>query len=118
MFVTDTVDAIYPPDVWLPQAIMDRLGEILSDSHGAMSVDVFQSPNLTSPATALSVPVSSPRRPLLSARRIDTIADLQPFFSGVSLSAYESVYNSGGKVDWDAVERGLEREIFDGEANS
>lgn len=118
MFVTDTVDAIYPPDVWLPQAIMDRLGEILSDAHGTASSNVFQSPNPTSPAPSLPIPLSSPRRPLLSARRIDTIADLQPFFSGVSLSAYESVYNSGGKVDWEAVERRLEKEIFDGEADS
>lgn len=108
MFVTDTVDAMYPPDGWRPQAIMDRLGEILVDPH-----------HLHEPAhpTPLALPSSLgvvPRRPLLTIRRIDTIAALEPFFSTVSLSAYESVYNSGGTVDWEAVERGLEGDLFDG----
>jgi hypothetical protein len=30
MFITDTVDAAYPPESWSPQATMDRLGEILN----------------------------------------------------------------------------------------
>jgi hypothetical protein len=30
MFVTDTTDAVYPPETWSPYAIMDRLSEILS----------------------------------------------------------------------------------------
>jgi hypothetical protein len=30
MFVTDTTDAVYPPESWSPYAIMDRLSEILS----------------------------------------------------------------------------------------
>ena len=31
MFVTDTTDAAYPPEDFLPEAIMDRLSEILSE---------------------------------------------------------------------------------------
>ncbi|GAA98597.1 hypothetical protein E5Q_05284 [Mixia osmundae IAM 14324] len=33
MFVTDTVDAIYPPDGWQPRSIMDRLADIVRDRH-------------------------------------------------------------------------------------
>jgi protein dopey len=31
MFVTDTVDAIYRPDGWAPEALMDQLADIISD---------------------------------------------------------------------------------------
>lgn len=55
------------------------------------------------------------RRPLLrSLRQIDSIRDLVPFFSHVSIASYESVYGSGGNIDWEAVEQGLMDDIFDG----
>lgn len=55
------------------------------------------------------------RRPLLgSIRQIDSIRELMPFFSSVSMSTYESVYASYANVDWDAVERGLLEDMFDG----
>ena len=55
------------------------------------------------------------RRPLLnSLRQIDSIRDLIPFFSNVSITSYESVYASGGNVDWGAVERGIMDDMFDG----
>lgn len=47
-------------------------------------------------------------------RQIDSIRDLIPFFSNVSLSSYESVYASAGNVDWEAVEQGILDDIFDG----
>jgi hypothetical protein len=31
MFVTDTTDAVYPPEDYNPEAIMDRLNEIISE---------------------------------------------------------------------------------------
>ncbi|GAA5887198.1 hypothetical protein JCM6882_002446 [Rhodosporidiobolus microsporus] len=121
MFVTDTVDAIYPPDSWLPQAIMDRLGDILSDPHLAKRVDasiLSSSPSLSSPAVrgdASAARAAEARRPLIAARRITSIADLEPFFASISLAAYESVYKAGTRVDWSAVERSLERDLFEGE---
>lgn len=55
------------------------------------------------------------RRPMLnSLRQIESIRDLVPFFSDVSISSYESVYASGGSVDWEAVERGIMDDMFDG----
>lgn len=67
------------------------------------------------------------RRPLLSSiRNIDSIKDLVPFFSHVSLFSYESVYGSAvtaigsgsagpnAAVDWEAVEKSLLEEMFEG----
>jgi hypothetical protein len=55
------------------------------------------------------------RRPLLnSVRQIDSIRDLLPFFSHVSIASYESVYASGGNIDWEAVEKALMDDMFDG----
>lgn len=31
MFVTDTVDAVYRPEAWIPEAVMDQLAEIIVD---------------------------------------------------------------------------------------
>jgi hypothetical protein len=39
IFITDTVDAIYRPDDWFPEAMMDQLAEIA----GALPVGVRQS---------------------------------------------------------------------------
>ena len=58
------------------------------------------------------------RRPMLSGlRTIDSIRDLVPFFSHVSISSYESVYagaGNGGGVNWELVEHGLLDDMFDG----
>jgi len=55
------------------------------------------------------------RRPLLnSIRQIESMRDLVPFFSHVSISSYESVYASGGNIDWEAVEKGIMDDMFDG----
>ena len=55
------------------------------------------------------------RRPLLDkVRQIESIRDLGIFFSNVSITTYESVYGSGGLVDWEAIEKGLMDDMFDG----
>jgi hypothetical protein len=64
---------------------------------------------------ALSTEKPEMRRPILNTlRQIDSIRDLVPFFSHVSISSYESVYACGGNIDWEAVESGLMRDMFDG----
>ncbi|KAI6031355.1 Dopey, N-terminal-domain-containing protein [Pisolithus microcarpus] len=66
IFVTDTVDAVYRPDNWTPYAI-----------------EGFPSDGQS----------SKMRHPMLnSLRQIDSIRDLIPFFSHVSISSYESIY--------------------------
>ncbi|GAA6052531.1 hypothetical protein JCM3770_003812, partial [Rhodotorula araucariae] len=125
MFVTDTVDAMYPPENWLPQAIMDRLGEILSGPRppGITSMAPvgdtttlidLEASTVSNEGDAVAGP--SARRPLLPARRIRSIRELEPFFATVSLAAYESIYKSGCRIDWDAVERSLERDVFEGKS--
>lgn len=55
------------------------------------------------------------RRPLLaSLHQIESIRDLASFFSNVSISTYESIYASSGNVDWDAVEKSIMDDMFDG----
>ncbi|GAA5902657.1 hypothetical protein JCM8208_007031 [Rhodotorula glutinis] len=125
MFVTDTVDAMYPPDPWLPQAIMDRLGDMLSNNStpasatglGVDRADVAPSNGAAAVvvARADSPPADPPaRRPLLAERRIRSMRELEPFFASVSVAAYESIYRAGTRVDWAAVERSLERDVFEG----
>ncbi|KAG6851405.1 hypothetical protein H0H93_005803 [Arthromyces matolae] len=111
IFVTDTVDAIYRPDNWFPEAMMDQLAEIAGALPVGDGVNGVPTPNL--PAT---FPDQRPlRRPMLnSLRQIESIRDLIPFFSNVSISSYESVYASGGNVDWEAVEEGILEDMFDG----
>lgn len=48
-----------------------------------------------------------------AVRNIESIRDLAPFFSSVSITSYESVYASGGIVDWMDVERGLIDDMFE-----
>ncbi|RDB28675.1 Protein dopey [Hypsizygus marmoreus] len=111
IFVTDTVDAIYRPDNWFPEAMIDQLAEIV----GALPVGDATSNGVSTPQL-IALPDQRPlRRPLLnSLRQIESIRDLIPFFSNVSITSYESVYASGGNVDWEAVERGIIDDMFDG----
>ncbi|KAF7302659.1 Dopey-N domain-containing protein [Mycena chlorophos] len=118
IFITDTVDAIYRPDDCFPEAMMDHIAEIVGSLPVAESRDPPAANGLViSPAPNVSMfGVDRPmRRPMLnSVRQMDSIRDLMPFFSSVSISSYESVYASGGNVDWAAVEKGLLEDMFDG----
>ncbi|KAG5340493.1 hypothetical protein C0989_001400 [Termitomyces sp. Mn162] len=111
IFVTDTVDAIYRPDNWFPEAMMDQLAEVA----GALPVGDGAN-GATTPNLLTTFGDQRPlRRPMLtSLRQIESIRDLIPFFSNVSITSYESVYASGGNVDWEAVEQGILSDMFDG----
>ncbi|KDQ15544.1 hypothetical protein BOTBODRAFT_65254 [Botryobasidium botryosum FD-172 SS1] len=94
MFVTDTVDAVYRPDSWEPEALLDQLAEVIADLPALV-------PDSKGKAKA-KPPISS-------------IRELLPFFSHVSIASYESVYASaGGNVDWEAIESGVLEEMFEG----
>lgn len=55
-----------------------------------------------------------PRRPHLArVRALSSLHQLQPFFSRASIDTFEGVYSDAG-VDWDAIEEGLNAEIFEG----
>ncbi|KAF8913192.1 Dopey, N-terminal-domain-containing protein [Gymnopilus junonius] len=118
IFITDTVDAVYRSDDWIPEAIMDRLAEIA----GSLPVGVTSSctvstasDNANPPESPALQPDRVMRRPLLaSLRQVESLRDLVPFFSNVSISSYESVYASGGNIDWQAVENSILADMFDG----
>ncbi|KAF8665364.1 hypothetical protein AX16_000383 [Volvariella volvacea WC 439] len=113
VFITDTVDAIYRPDGWFPEALMDQLAEI---ANSLPVVDTHEDNPVSLGPQTPALPNQRPmRRPMLNAlKQIDSIRDLVPFFSAVSISSYESVYASGGNIDWDEVERGIMNDTFDG----
>ncbi|KAG2044595.1 Dopey, N-terminal-domain-containing protein [Suillus americanus] len=118
IFITDTVDAVFRPDNLSPESIFDRLAEVV----GSLPIPEPREPRgiglSTSTSTSLAFPAHSDRalrKPILrSIRQIDSIRDLVPFFSHVSISSYESVYASSGNIDWEAVEQGVLDDMFDG----
>ncbi|KIM70102.1 hypothetical protein SCLCIDRAFT_1160646 [Scleroderma citrinum Foug A] len=123
IFITDTVDAVYHPDSWTPEAMFDRLADKVVNLP-IPDVKVRATNNsdgvaFPTSSTSVSFPSSSRtnklRRPMLNnLRQIDSIRDLISFFSHVSLSSYESLYASAGNIDWEAVEQGILDDIFDG----
>ena len=131
IFITDTVDAIYRPDDCEPEALLDRLAEVVGDLPAAevskhhiiapRIPDIYvaspQSTNHLDHGVPATPTMNDPRgrKPMLQGvRSIDSIRDLGRFFSHASIASYESVYNSGGNIDWEAVEQGLLEDMFDG----
>ncbi|WWC97086.1 hypothetical protein V866_003964 [Kwoniella sp. B9012] len=112
MFVTDTTDAVYPTEGYDPEALMDCLSNILNDNDGHRG----RSGSDRSPYEPLVLSEQSEngaRKPRLSSvRTLNSIYQLQPFFSRASIDTFEGVYGGVG-VDWEAVEEGLSEEIFD-----
>jgi len=114
IFITNTIDAVYRPDEIAPVAMLDQLSEIA----GGLPPPQENAQNSANAAfSVLPTPGSNPRmlrRPMLThLRQIDSIRDLVPFFSSVSVATYESIYSSGGNIDWDDVERGLLSDMFE-----
>ncbi|KAG8740013.1 hypothetical protein FRC10_004853 [Ceratobasidium sp. 414] len=112
MFVTDTMDAVYRPDTWIPTPLMDQLAEVIGGlPQSEQNATILPSPPTTN-RPALPGNTQNQRRPLLSAvRRVDRLGELLPFFSHVSIALYEGVY-AGGSPDTEAIERGLLEEMF------
>lgn len=130
MFVTDTVDAVYPPDGWTPQAIMDCISVMISDHRASSAAASSDDPTddarknviaidaivIPSRGSSSSSRVTR-RRPLLTNVRqktqLDSLASLDPFFGRISLYSFESAY-AQGKVDWDDIAASIENDIFEG----
>ncbi|WVQ94532.1 hypothetical protein IAU59_001611 [Kwoniella sp. CBS 9459] len=123
MFVTDTTDAVYPPEDHTPEAIMDCLSVMLSEVvRVSTNSDVVEKgssglENLSNSLEAGVEPKSGalPRRPRLpNLKTLSSIHQLQPFLSRASIDTFESVYKGlGVGVDWEFVEDGLCREVFE-----
>jgi len=127
IFITDTVDAVYRPDNWYPEAMMEQLAEIVGNLPVAVcristlvaeiqTLMVYQDVSTINQAhSQLYADQQALRRPHLnSTRQIESMRDLVHFFSNISISSYESMYASSGNVDWEAVEKGIVEDMFDG----
>lgn len=91
LFVTDTIDAVYPPDRWEPLALADEV----SQSYGPRG---FLSPRVSSDL-AEAIPHGGLKRPWLVSDQIretakDEIVErvLRPFFDRLSIYVFESTY--------------------------
>lgn len=123
LFITDTIDAVYRPSYFRPVSLVDELSEELG---------LATTTNTTALLESSSVAVSqaakySMRRPLLGRtkggfgindegtweRKDELVAKvLRPFFSQLSIFAFESTYGMGA-TDWEACRQGLLRDLFD-----
>ncbi|KUI61390.1 Protein dopey [Cytospora mali] len=115
LFVTDTIDAVYPPANYQPVALVDELSEEVGS---ALKAPVPQAED-----TAFLTAQGTRKRPLLGARiikddvnidkREELVAKiLRPFFSQLSIFAFESTY-AMGVLDWRSCTQGLLKDLFD-----
>ncbi|KAJ5662078.1 uncharacterized protein N7477_009694 [Penicillium maclennaniae] len=91
LFVTDTIDAVYPPDRWEPIALADEISQSFGP-RGVLSPAVTH--EQAEPASRGAL-----KRPWLTSDRIretakDEIVErvLRPFFDRLSIYAFESTY--------------------------
>jgi hypothetical protein len=115
LFITDTIDAVYRPSQFHPVALVDELSEELGST-------ALASAHQTESAATMAA--NSPtRRPLLgpggisdemSLERKDELVGkvLRPFFSQLSIFAFESTY-SMGIPDWEACRCLLLKDLFE-----
>ncbi|GJN77711.1 hypothetical protein PLIIFM63780_001204 [Purpureocillium lilacinum] len=115
LFVTDTIDAVYPPSTYQPIALADELSEELGSSGAQGSAQTDTAAHLAAS--------SSHRRPLLGSaglgdqasfeRRDELVAKvLRPFFGQLSIFAFESTYAMSA-VDMASCVQDLLKDIFD-----
>ncbi|KAK2791316.1 hypothetical protein FQN52_004993 [Onygenales sp. PD_12] len=96
LFVTDTIDVIYPPDHWQSIALADGVAQSLgtesanhSDSHSSQN----QGPNDHGDGFKKSWLNSELSRETAKDEIVDTV--LRPFFDRLSIHAFESMYSMG-----------------------
>ncbi len=126
MFITDTVDAIYSPDEWRPDALLDKVADIANNlplHRVTVSVGLHfslgsclnhyqgtQSPQVIE--QQLDIGSRSRRPQLYGIRKVLSVADLGPFLTNASLANYEDLYATRGNIDWDLINKDILRDIF------
>lgn len=114
LFITDTIDAVYRPRDWDPVALVDELAEDLDSRAGlrsAYSQHAFNNNSSTSSEIK--------RKPLLISELVKGVAReelvdrvLRPFFRGLSINSFESVYSMEAP-EWQACYEDLLADVFD-----
>lgn len=115
LFITDTIDAVYRPPQFQPIALIDELSEELGSTALASTTQTE--------SAAMQATNSTSRRPLIGPggisdegtwERKDELVGkvLRPFFSQLSIFAFESTY-SMSVPDWEACRVSILRDLFD-----
>lgn len=114
LFITDTIDAVYRPRDWDPVALVDELAEDLDSRAGLRSA--FLQHALKDNSSTSS---ESKRKPLLISELVKGVAReelvdqvLRPFFRGLSINSFESVYSMEAP-EWQACYGDLLADVFD-----
>lgn len=110
LFITDTVEAVYRPSHWDPIALVDDLAEDLG-------ADIIPpTPAAEVPPTRqgrYKAPLLVPQQHVAEMRKEDFVKKvLGPFFSQLSIHAYESTYSMRAP-DLEACEELLLEDLFD-----
>jgi hypothetical protein len=117
LFITDTIDAVYRPSQYHPVGLIDELSEELGSTAIASTTYMEHIISATSSDKTM-------RRPLLGKdgvncddvnldRKDEMVGKvLRPFFSQLSIFAFERTYEMGA-TDWDACRRALMEDLFD-----
>jgi hypothetical protein len=116
LFITDTIDAVYRPTNTHPVALVDEISEELGLSAIASTAQTD--------STTMQVASTLTRKPLLGPGGISDEGTwdrkdelmgklLRPFFSQLSIYAFESTYSMSGPADRQACALGLLKDIFD-----
>ncbi|TKY89065.1 hypothetical protein EX895_001596 [Sporisorium graminicola] len=108
LFVTDTIDAVYPADDFQPETLLDSLSTTFQKQN---------KPSSSSPAHTTAAASGGLKRRLQIGRlrTISSVAELVPFLNSVSQNAFEGNY-SDKPIDFEDVDMCLLADMFDNDA--
>ncbi|GAC75835.1 dopey and related predicted leucine zipper transcription factors [Moesziomyces antarcticus T-34] len=115
MFITDTIDAVYPSDDFHADTLLDALAATFSrDTVASSGKAATGSQHHQSGAGAGAAANGQRRLQLGEVRTISSLGEVVAFLHSVSQNAFEAHYSDAG-VDVEHVEACLLRDMFDGD---
>ncbi|UZJ52849.1 hypothetical protein CBS101457_002169 [Exobasidium rhododendri] len=134
LFITDTVDVVYPAKDWISDSILDRMAVALTEKQQHGNITAKPSTSRASAAnqqlkavgggggaaasienTTTHLTIKRKPRLIQMGSVIPKIESLQPFFANISLSTFQETYDCGEAIDWRAVEQSIESDLFPSE---
>ncbi|PWZ01195.1 hypothetical protein BCV70DRAFT_199555 [Testicularia cyperi] len=114
LFITDTIDAVYPSDDFQGDTMLDQLSAALVKSSGASMKGSQTLSNPFSLDNGLDGQLKEDKRKLQLGhiRSIESLRELVPFLHSVSQQAFESNYRDL-PIDWQQIESSLLADMFD-----
>ena len=100
LLITDTPDAVHPPQEWVPESLLDCIGRVAIEQLGHPAEDAY------------AEKPGPQRKPMLAMSRADTMAALEPFFVYVSRVSYDNEFVCSS-IDWDNINEALLRDLFE-----